>query len=126
MILNGNMTRADIESLVDDIVATQTYHKAEAAGCTVTVSSEGIGDDVIPVIKVATNDSGISVRVEAIELTEGDEVVGWEFEVMVGNSGRTFKTYLEDAMTTYKRWAAVAELAEAIAEITIYPEEYFE
>lgn len=125
-----NLDKDELQSLVEDVIASRAYHAWEDAGLTVDISLQENGDSYTPQIKVVTGDGRISVRVETVDLVENSEVKGWAFEVTMGTSLKTSilndENGTDEAVEFYSRCTDIAKFAKIIAETEIYPEQYFE
>ena len=121
-----NLDREELQSLVEDVIASRAYHAWEEAGLDITIA---MNNDT-PTITVSTGDEDISVNVETVELTDNNEVKGWTFEVSMDTVNKTFVLSYEngsdEATEFYSRCANIANFAKILAETDIYPEQYFE
>ena len=127
---SGNITVGDIERLVDDIVASNTYHLAEEAGCDLSISVDE--ETFEPTIYVVTNDRLISVRIETETMYDSvnKEDIGWGFVPRLGTSQSSSifedAEQIHNAVAKYEKFLNVAKLCRAIAMIEIKPHEYFD
>ena len=107
----------EIRQLVDDIIASNVPKNTD---CSFEVE---VGEDLIPIVIVNVPDEDIDVFVETDELTEGEQLIGYEFTPVVRNNECEFHLDYHEgsgaARFKYEVWASIATYCEAIAETEI-------
>lgn len=122
----GDITKKDIQDLVDNLVYGDIYHQASSLNCEVTVT---VDDDFTPHISIETDDEFLTVDVKTEVLYREGVAEGWEFIPTITNTGlsQMIDIYsVEDVVSRFKYWSDVAKMCQKIYERDIYPYDYFD
>ena len=120
------MTRTELHNLLDDTVVYDVYKMLKSIGGDCKCS---VDKDMVPHLSIDTGDDQCRIRVSTRAITDNNGEQGWEFIPTVVNASISETIDIDtqgDIRRRFKRWATIAEAAEKLFEIELYPGYYKE